>query len=145
MNARTKANLQKAMQSEALGFAQNSRFAACARMNGNGHLARLFQLAADEDRCEHFARESRMAGAIATDEENLRSAISLARQQVEMYSEFVEEAIADHDLGAAALFSKIRDDEASQMQHFHEELEKLQGQKSNSGFEAEDTLQALGV
>jgi rubrerythrin len=108
MSARTKQNLNTAMQGEAFNHAKCLRFAAHARMNENWNVAQLFQTTADTDRREHFAEEADLAGCEASDTENLRSAIEGKRADAAMYGQFAREATADGDFVAAALFEKMQ-------------------------------------
>jgi rubrerythrin len=118
MSPRTKQNLNAAMQNEAFTHAEYIRFAAHARLRECWALANLFQTAADSDRLEHFADEAELARLVASDLENLKHALVEKRAEVAMYARFVSEAQADGDLAAAALFERIRAEEASQAEAF---------------------------
>jgi rubrerythrin len=106
------------MQTEAFTHVEYLRFAARARMNENWDLAQLFQVAADIDRTEHFAKQADLAGLVASDSENLRHAMEEKRAEAAMYSQFAKEATADGDLVAAALFEKMQTAAASQIEGF---------------------------
>lgn len=77
-------------------------------MNENWDLAQLFQVAADTDRTEHFAKEAEVAGLVANDSDNLRSAVEEKRSAAAMYKQFASEATADGDFAVAALFEKMQ-------------------------------------
>jgi rubrerythrin len=130
MSPRTKRNLNTAMQNEAFTEAEYIRFAARARMNESWSLANLFQAAADADRTEHFAEEAELACLVADNSENLKHAIDEKRAEVAMYARFLREATSDGDLAAAALFDRIRTEEATQAEAFETALRIRTGECS---------------
>ena len=108
MNQRTKQNLITAMKAEAFAQAKYARFAARARMEEDWEAARVFQKAADSDSTEHFAREAELAGLGAATEDNLRTAINEQSEQAAMYRCFTDEATADGESSAAAIFPHVQ-------------------------------------
>jgi rubrerythrin len=128
MSPQTKRNLKTAMQNEAFSQAEYLRFAARARLNENWDLAHLFQTAADKDRTAHFGDEADLACLVADDSANLKNAIEEKRAAAEAYAKFAKEATADGDFVAAALFEKIRGDEAAQGETFEAALEFQTGE-----------------
>lgn len=110
------------MAVEAFAYAKYTRFAACARMNENPELARLFQTTADVDRIEHFRKEFDFAHSPCDDLENLRSAINDKAALIQMYSEFIRQAQNAGDGSAAAVFDSVRQDEMLQVENFRHAL-----------------------
>ncbi len=121
MNARTRANLTAAAKVEALTHAKYLLFAEHARSRGHSELAEVFKLTAEQERLEHFADATRMLGVVRDDIENLRQAISGQLFAEAMYRDFVEQADADGDADAAALFNENARDEA----HHRANLERI--------------------
>ncbi|HTU47700.1 MAG TPA: hypothetical protein VMF91_21765 [Bryobacteraceae bacterium] len=129
MSPQTERNLEKAMAVEAFASAKYTRFAACARMNDNPDLAKLFQIAADT---AHFRKEFNLAHVPCDDAGNLQSAINDKDSMITMYSKFAMEAEAAGDDSAAAVFENIRQEEMSQVRELGEALGKI---RSESGCE----------
>jgi rubrerythrin len=123
MTARTKKNLNTAMLNEALAYAKYTRFAACARMNDDPELARLFQNTADVDRIDHFRKEFDLAVLCNDDVANLRAAVEDKAHQIDMYTEFAEQARSDGESAAAELFDRIRKHELTELAAFEAALQ----------------------
>lgn len=126
MNTRTKQNLNAAMLNEALAYAKYVRFAACARMNENQELAKLFQKTADVDRMDHFRREFDLTTLCSDDLTNLKAAIEDKTRQIDMYSQFMTQARADGDTSVANLFERMRGEALIELTDFEAALEKME-------------------
>jgi rubrerythrin len=123
----TRANLERAMQGEALAYARYTLDAEVARRSGNAALARLFEDTARIERFEHFAEEARLARVVGDNRKNLRDAIQGESYEAgTMYPGFARQARAAGDTAAARLFSEIGRDEAKHRAAFAAALRKLQ-------------------
>ena len=137
MTTRTRQNLNTAMLNEALAYAKYIRFAACARMNENPELVRLFQKTADADRMDHFRREFDLAMLCSDDAANLKAAIQDKASQIDMYAQFVAQARADGDISAAGLFDRIRGEALTELTEFEAALENVEREADK---ECEETV-----
>ncbi|HSU29686.1 MAG TPA: hypothetical protein VLJ11_00505 [Bryobacteraceae bacterium] len=107
MTPRTKKNLEAATACDAIGSATYLRYAARARLEGDWHLAKIFQQAAEADRLENFAREADIQALISSTPNNLRKAIASEKKEMEMYQRFAFEAEQDGDPAAVQLFRRV--------------------------------------
>lgn len=143
MSPRTKQNLSTAMQKEAMTYAKYLRFAAQARLHEDWDLARLFQTAADADRTDHFAKEAEFAHLVASDSENLTSAVEEKKAAARMYGRFAAEATADRDLATAALFERMETAEDTQAKSFEIALRAQVRESAARPFPAMESRAAL--
>lgn len=128
----TSEDLSTAMHGEAFAYAKYMLYAEHARKNGNQELAKLFEDAARTERLEHFAEESRLAGIVDSDVENLKDAIKgESYEATTMYREFAEKAAASGDKNAAERFQEIRLDEARHRDAFQAVLRSLDKPSTN--------------
>lgn len=111
-SSRTKQNLDTAMHGEAYANLKYRTYAEMARESGRPELATLFEMTANVEADEHFAREADALKLAKTNDANLLDA--MAGEQYEntnMYKEFAKQAREDGDVAAAELFEEIAVDE----------------------------------
>jgi rubrerythrin len=112
LSPRTKQNLEKAMHGEAYANLKYLTYAEIARKNGKPELAALFEVNANVEANEHFAREADALKLAKTNEENLLDAMAGEHYEYSnMYKEFSKQAREDGDLAVANLFEQIAADE----------------------------------
>ena len=112
LSPRTKQNLETAMHGEAYANLKYLTYAEMARKSGRPELAALFELTANVEANEHFAREADALKLAKTSEENLLDATAGEQYEyTKMYKEFAKQAREDGDLAAAKLFEQIAEDE----------------------------------
>lgn len=116
MKTRTTHNLQKAMQAEAFAYAQCSRFAAAAKIHGDCAVANTFESVAEMDRYGHFTQEFVFSSSGGSEAENLEAACKFKLFQIDMYSQFIREAVQDGETETATLFERIRAEEVGQLE-----------------------------
>ncbi|MER6409339.1 ferritin family protein [Streptomyces viridosporus] len=125
-SARTKANLDTAMHGEALAHAKYMLFAAHAKQTGNPALARLFEGTAAVESHEHLAGEAALAGLVHNTGDNLRKAITGARDgATTLYPGFAERATAVGDTAAARFFRATAANEARHAAAFQKALDQM--------------------
>ena len=120
----TRANALSAMHGEAMAHAKYLAYAAQAQQAGRGQAAQQFTSAAHTELFDHFAREADLIGLGGDIAANLRDAISDETNQATMYRNFAKQANADHDTAAAALFTILGDDEATQRKGLHHRADR---------------------
>jgi rubrerythrin len=112
LSGRTMQNLDKAMHGEAYANLKYLTYAEMARQSGRPELAALFEVTANVEANEHFAREADALKLAKTNEENLLDAMAGEHYEyTNMYKEFAKQAREDGDLAAAKLFEQIAEDE----------------------------------
>jgi rubrerythrin len=112
LNPRTKQNLETAMHGEAYANLKYLTYAEIARQSGKPELAALFEVTANVEAKEHFAREADALKLAKTNEENLLDAMAGEHYEyTNMYKEFAKQAREDGDLAVANLFEQIAADE----------------------------------
>src|SRR6516162_2433637 len=109
----TRANALSAMHGEAMAHAKYLAYATQAQQDGRGQAAQQFTSAAHTELSDHFAREADLIGLGGDIAANLRDAISGETNEATMYRGFANQANADHDTAATALFTDLGDDEAT--------------------------------
>jgi rubrerythrin len=112
LSPRTKQNLDTAMHGEAYANLKYRTYAEMARESRMPELAALFEMTANVEADEHFAREADALKLAKTNDANLLDA--MAGEQYEntnMYKEFAKQAREDGDVAAAKLFEQIAVDE----------------------------------
>jgi len=123
--ARTRANLDAALHSEALAHAKYMLFAARARQTGNAALARLFEGTAEVELREHFAGEAVLAGLVGTTKANLLKAMTEERgEATARYPGFATRATAAGDTAAARYFRDAAADAARRAAAFRQALDR---------------------
>lgn len=126
LSPRTKANLMTAMQGEAFANVKYLRYADQAERDGNPEVAALFRNNANVEAAEHFDREANALGFGTTPVANLEEAMSGEYyEHTEMYITFAEQAEADGDMDAAALFRQTAADEGVHYNSYLKALAKL--------------------
>ena len=123
----TRANALSAMHGEAMAHAKYLAFAAQAQQDGRGQAAQQFTSAAHTELYDHFAREADLIGLGGDIAANLRDAISGETNEATMYRGFANQANADHDTAATALFTDLGDDEATHAKDFTTALTAVTG------------------
>ena len=123
----TRANALSAMHGEAMAHAKYLAFAAQAQQDGRGQAAQQFTSAAQTELSDHFAREADLIGLGGDIAANLRDAISGETNEATMYRGFANQANADHDTAATALFTDLGDDEATHAKDFTTALTAVTG------------------
>jgi rubrerythrin len=124
----TRANALSAMHGEAMAHAKYLAYAAQAQQAGRGQAAQQFTSAAGTELSDHFAREADLIGLGGDIAANLRDAIrDETNGATTMYRGFAKQANADHDTAAAALFTNLGDDEATQAKDFTTALTAVTG------------------
>jgi rubrerythrin len=112
LNPRTKQNLETAMHGEAYANLKYLTYAEMARQSGRPELAALFEVTANVEANEHFAREADALKLTKTNEANLLDAMAGEHYEyTNMYKEFAKQAREDGDLAVANLFEQIAADE----------------------------------
>ena len=133
LSEKTAGNLSTAMHGEALAYAKYLLFAQHARKDGNTELALLLERTAKTERFEHFAAESKLAGMVGSDADNLQDAIKGENYETTtMYRKFVEQAEQDGDHQVAQRFEEIRQDEMKHRDAFAAALAKLEVSKGKT-------------
>lgn len=131
LSEQTTENLSTAMHGEALAYAKYLLFAQHARKDGNTELALLLEKTAKTERFEHFAAESKLAGMVGSDANNLKDAIKGENYETTtMYREFAEQAEKAGDHQVAVQFEEIRQDEMKHRDAFAAALAKLDASKA---------------
>lgn len=133
MNPRTKQNLNAAMQYEFLTCAKYLRFAAAAKLQNAPSVARVFQDAAEADRCRSFAAEAECARLVSSCADNLKQAITDKKYQIALYDRFAWESAWDGDKPAAAMFEALKADETAALEKFERALAETQSVSSQPG------------
>ena len=124
----TRTNARSAMHGEAMAHAKYLAYAAQAQQAGRGQAAQQFASAARTELSDHFAREADLIGLGGDIAANLRDAISAeTNEATTMYRDFAKQANADHDTAAAALFTVLGDDEATNAKDFTTALTAVTG------------------
>jgi rubrerythrin len=124
----TRANARSAMHGEAMAHAKYLAYAAQAQQAGRGQAAQQFASAARTELSDHFAREADLIGLGGDIAANLRDAISAeTNEATTMYRDFAKQANADHDTAAAALFTVLGNDEATNAKDFTTALTAVTG------------------
>jgi len=122
----TKENLQAAFAGESQARNKYTFFAEVARQEGYHYIARLFEETADNEK-QHALDEFRAFGGLGTTAENLRAAIEGEDYEVTtMYPEFAEQAMAEGDKQAAALFRMIARVEAQHRDRYKKLLKMVE-------------------
>jgi rubrerythrin len=126
LSARTKANLMTAMEGEAMANVKYLRYADQAEAEGNKEVANLFRNNANVEAAEHFDREANLLGFGTDVMSNLEEAMSGEYyEHTKMYVKFAEEAEADGDMKAAALFRQTAEDEGVHYNSYLSALAKI--------------------
>jgi rubrerythrin len=103
----TKENLQAAFAGESQARNKYTFFAEVARQEGYHYIAKIFEETADNE-MQHALDEFRALDGLGSTAENLRAAIEGEDYEVKaMYPEFAEQAMAEGDKQAAALFRMV--------------------------------------
>ena len=123
----TRANALSAMHGEAMAHAKYLAYATQAQQDGRGQAAQQFTSAAHTELSDHFAREADLIGLGGDIAANLRDAISGETNEATMYRGFANQANADHDTAATALFTDLGDDEATHAKDFTTALTAVTG------------------
>jgi rubrerythrin len=129
LHPKTMENLSTAMHGEAFAHAKYLLYAEHARKDGNTELADLLEKTAAVEHLQHLREEADLAGAVNSDQDNLKEAIKGETYEVEtMYPGFAREARAAGDHAAADRFTEIAKDEANHRDAFRAALNKLETQ-----------------
>jgi rubrerythrin len=124
--SKTEENLKAAFAGESQARNKYTYFAEVAREEGYHYIAKIFQETADNEK-QHAMDEFRLLGGIGTTVDNLRAAIGGEDYEVKhMYPEFAEQALADGNKEAAALFRMIARVEEQHRDRYKQLLEMVQ-------------------
>jgi len=105
--SKTEENLQAAFAGESQARNKYTYFAEVARAEGYHYIAKIFEETADNEK-QHAMDEFKQLGGIGTTVDNLKAAIAGEDYEVQtMYPEFAEQAMAEGNKEAAALFRMI--------------------------------------
>lgn len=126
LSEQTRANLDAAMHGEAYASLKYLRYAEVAEASGHPDIAKQFRDASNVEANEHFDREAYALGLGTTDVADLKEAIAGESYEAStMYINFANQAEADGDLKAAAMFRQIAADEATHAAGYKASLESI--------------------
>lgn len=126
LSEQTRANLDAAMHGEAYASLKYLRYAEVAEASGHPDIAKQFRDASNVEANEHFDREAYVLGLGTTDMADLKEAIAGESYEAStMYINFADQAEADGDLKAAAMFRQIAADEATHAAGYKASLESI--------------------
>ncbi len=114
----TRANMQKALRSEASAYAEYTTFAEAARRSGHPEIAALFRRIARVELRDHFAKQAKRLRLVRGDLANVRDAIKGETRDLVDYGRWAREAAADGCREAARAFTQIRKDEAGHLARY---------------------------
>lgn len=141
----TRANALSAMHGEAMAHAKYLAYAAQAQQAGRSQAAQQFTSAAHTELSDHFAREADLIGLGGDIAADLRDAISGETNESTMYRGFAQQANADHDTPAMALFTDLGDDEATHAKDFGTALTAVTGPAGAATVPAGPHLGAVAI
>jgi rubrerythrin len=119
-------NLKAAFAGESQARNKYTYFAKVARQEGYHYIAKLFEETAENEQ-QHAKDELKLLGGIGTTAENLREAIEGEQYETTtMYPEFAEQAKAEGNKDAAALFLMIARIEAEHRERYKKLLDMVE-------------------
>lgn len=123
--SKTEANLKAAFAGESQARNKYTIFAAVARKEGYHYIAKILEETADNER-RHAKDEFALLGGIGDTAANLEEAAGGEHYEtVTMYPEFAQEAEAEGNMAAAALFRQIAKVEAHHRDRYRRLLEMV--------------------
>ena len=126
MNTTTHANLEHALQGEALAALKYWLFAKQAEAEGLHDVADLFEQIGKEERREHGREIARLLNLPGTTRENLRSAVDgEVHEHRHLYPGFASQARRAGEIEAAERFQELGADEHRHADALRRELEQI--------------------
>lgn len=135
--SKTIENLQAAFAGESQARNKYTYFAKIARKEGYQYIADIFEETADNE-CRHAKDHFKLLGGLGSTEENLEAALAGEHYEVvSMYPKFAEEAEAEGNKEAAALFRQIARAEAAHELRYRKLLEMV---KNNTVYKRDTVI-----
>jgi rubrerythrin len=126
ISAQTRDNLVAAAHGEAFAHAKYLAYADEAQRAGHARVARLFRRTGRTEIGDHFLQLAVMAGIVNDNATNLRDAITdEGGEATTIYPGLADQAAAQGDQRAAAMWRELAGDEAVHRDNFQQALDAL--------------------